>query len=85
MFKFDEHISIVLATDALCVNTIMKDMDDERRKCTCNVQCDEEGYKYTISGSTFPALRYAVSEMFREKVILVPNIITYLLYEILHI
>ena len=54
------NVCIRLAEQALCVDNIMKDLDDERRKCSCNVDCEENTYLPTISGSTFPSVKYAV-------------------------
>ena len=51
----------LLATDADCANVILKDLDEERRKCSCYVDCYEQDYLPTISGSTFPAVKFSVS------------------------
>ena len=55
------NIPSLLATDADCANLILKDLDEERRKCSCYVDCYEQDYLPTISGSTFPAVKFSVS------------------------
>ena len=55
------NILFNLATQADCTNVILKDLDEERRECSCNVDCNEQDYLPTITGSTFPAAKFAVS------------------------
>ena len=54
-------IPSVLAKDADCAHVILQEIEEERRKCSCYVDCDEQNYLPTISGSTFPAAIFSVS------------------------
>ena len=60
---------ICLAADEMCVGTILKDLDEKRRSCSCNADCSEADYLTTISGSTFPAVKYAVTCKYLIQVI----------------
>ena len=42
------------------------DLENERRECNCQVDCDEEDYMSTTSASTFPEYKYRVLLDYKE-------------------
>ena len=50
-----------------CYDTILTDLENGRRNCSCSVDCDEEDYIPMIAGSTYPELKYKVKVMFKSK------------------
>ena len=38
----------------------MADLDQERRECNCQVECNEDDYMTTISSTTFPEYKFKV-------------------------
>ena len=50
-----------------CYDTILTDLENGRRNCSCSVDCDEEDYIPMIAGSTYPELKYKVIVMFKFK------------------
>ena len=49
-----------LDANSTCANAILADLDDERRECNCQVECNEDDYMPTISSTTFPEYKFKV-------------------------
>ena len=46
--------------DEVCVSSIIEDMDNGQRECTCNAECNELDFKVSMSQAQWPSKQFEV-------------------------